>query len=119
MGRLRPLPPRIGSLGNRIGAVDGSERALDAHRAATQPWRDWYKLARWADLRARVFLRDLYTCRMCGKLHASDRTLTADHVRPHRGDPALFWADGNVQALCTSPCHVKHKQAAEAAERGR
>jgi 5-methylcytosine-specific restriction protein A len=43
-----------------------------------------------------------------------------DHIRPHMGDPALFWDEGNWQALCdyTSPfnCHGT-KTANEANER--
>ena len=31
-------------------------------------------------------------------------TTDVDHVRPHRGDRALFWDKGNWQALC----HVCH-----------
>ena len=34
-----------------------------------------------------------------------------DHVRPHRGDPLLFWdREGNWQALC-STCHKRKTQA--------
>jgi 5-methylcytosine-specific restriction enzyme A len=29
------------------------------------PWKAWYKLRRWQDLRLKIFRRDLYTCQ-CG-----------------------------------------------------
>jgi len=29
-----------------------------------------------------------------------------DHVRPHKGDPALFWDHGNWQPMCW-PCHSR------------
>ncbi len=29
-----------------------------------------------------------------------------DHIRPHRGDPRLFWDPANWQALCAS-CHSR------------
>ena len=29
-----------------------------------------------------------------------------DHIRPHRGDPVLFWDEKNWQSLCKS-CHDK------------
>jgi 5-methylcytosine-specific restriction enzyme A len=29
-----------------------------------------------------------------------------DHIRPHRGDKALFWDSENWQALC-APCHSR------------
>ena len=35
---------------------------------------------------------------------ATPATLT-DHVVPHRGDPRLFWDEGNWQALCGT-CHA-------------
>jgi hypothetical protein len=32
------------------------------------PWRAQYKTARWQRLRVAVLLRDLFTCKMCGRL---------------------------------------------------
>lgn len=29
---------------------------------------------------------------------------TVDHIRPHRGDPVLFWDYGNLQSVCKA-CH--------------
>ena len=37
------------------------------------------------------------------------RAVTAtvvDHITPHRGNPILFWDEGNWQSLC-KPCHDK------------
>lgn len=34
-----------------------------------------------------------------------------DHIRPHRGDPTLFWADWNHQSLCKT--HHSSKTARE------
>jgi 5-methylcytosine-specific restriction endonuclease McrA len=36
-----------------------------------------------------------------------------DHIKPHRGDRALFWDRRNWQALASSPCHSQRKQAQE------
>lgn len=36
----------------------------------------------------------------------------ADHIRPHKGDMALFLDRANLQSLC-KPCHDSHKQAQE------
>ncbi|WP_244295246.1 HNH endonuclease [Paracoccus versutus] len=44
---------------------------------------------------------------MCG----ADATLV-DHIKPHRGDKALFWNWNNWQALCTG-CHSSVKQRSE------
>lgn len=38
--------------------------------------------------------------------------LVADHIRPHRGDPALFWWADGIQCLC-KPCHDGAKQREE------
>ncbi|MBW8815581.1 MAG: HNH endonuclease [Caulobacterales bacterium] len=81
----------------------------EGHSKVNEPWRGWYKLARWQRLRIRVFVRENYTCQLCSRV--TGRPI-ADHVRPHRGDPALFWSEANVQTLC-KPCHDGEKQAAE------
>ncbi|WP_232215651.1 HNH endonuclease signature motif containing protein [Paracoccus sp. J55] len=44
---------------------------------------------------------------MCG----ADATVV-DHIKPHRGDQALFWNWNNWQALCTG-CHSSVKQRQE------
>ena len=56
---------------------------------------------RWTALRRRVFERDGYRCRSCGKAGR----LEADHIKPlHKGgrpyDPA------NLQTLCRT-CHIR------------
>lgn len=35
-----------------------------------------------------------------------------DHIKPHRGDMALFWDSDNWQSLCKH-CHDSHKQRLE------
>ena len=75
------------------------------------PWKRWYGTARWERLRRKVFLRDLYRCQAkgCGKTIASP---VCDHIKPHRGDEALFWDEGNLQTMC-KPCHDSTKQQQE------
>lgn len=54
---------------------------------------------RWRKARA-AFLMEKPFCTMCeaeGKLQAAT---VVDHVKPHRGDEALFWDQGNWQPLC-------------------
>jgi 5-methylcytosine-specific restriction endonuclease McrA len=84
------------------------------------PWKAWYKLARWRELRLRIFLRDLYCCKACGHTVSNTALLVCDHRRPHRGNVTLFWDEANLQTLC-KPCHDGAKQRAEQAtlnERG-
>jgi 5-methylcytosine-specific restriction protein A len=63
-------------------------------------------------LRLTVFLRDGFTCRMCGKLQGDTSKLACDHKLPHKGNDALFWDEGNLQTLC-KPCHDSNKQRLE------
>lgn len=66
--------------------------------------------AQWRKARI-AFLREHPFCAMCGKaLRGADAVV--DHIRPHRGDPVLFWDENNWQALCKF-CHDSHKQRVE------
>jgi 5-methylcytosine-specific restriction protein A len=102
-----PLPcPVPGCPSSRPCAAHDAARAR-ARRELRPVWDGWYRLARWTNktwgLRARV-LRASPLCVVC---RASGRVVPAtqvDHIVPHRGDPALFWAFENLQALC-DPCH--------------
>jgi 5-methylcytosine-specific restriction protein A len=114
MGKLTSLRPALGSIVPALGYIPGDTKAQDKHRDQLAPWRAWYKTTRWTKLRQVILLRDLYTCAMCG--HVGAKGMTVDHIKPHRGNAALFWSEGNLQVLCTSPCHNKHKQAKERAE---
>jgi len=108
MGKLRHVRPRLGRLAPRLVRKTDAE----GHRT-TDEWRGWYKLKAWAELRVRVFRRDNYTCQWpgCGLV---TRSPAADHRIPHRGDRALFFADGNVWTLC-KPHHDGAKQRQERA----
>lgn len=62
-----------------------------------------------------VLLRDMFTCQWpgCGRVEPNTSKLVADHRRPHRGDPVLFWDARNLWTLC-APCHSSLKQREEA-----
>ena len=81
---------------------------------ASAQWKRWYNTARWRALRLKIFLRDLFTCQMpgCGRLEGDTSLLVCDHIKPHRGNEALFWDEANLQTLC-KPCHDKVKQREE------
>lgn len=80
------------------------------------PWHKLYSTKRWQDLRLKVFLRDLFICRMCGRIEGNSALLVCDHIRPHRGDQRLFWDEANLQTLCKS-CHDDVKRNEEQATR--
>lgn len=59
----------------------------------------------WRDLRLRVFRRDGYRCRQCGRLCAYPE---CDHITPRsEGGQDV---EGNCQTLCTA-CHKAKTQA--------
>jgi 5-methylcytosine-specific restriction protein A len=66
--------------------------------------RQWYRTDRWQRLRVQV-LREDPLCVMCSKREGCAGIATeVDHIKPHRGDRALFYARQNLQSMCRS-CH--------------
>lgn len=122
MARLTKMPRRLGSSSHRIAAAPQGEAARSAFRRDLTPWRAWYNLARWKakphGLRWQVLVEASFTCCRCHQIArcAKGSDMVADHITPHRGDPALFWDRSNLQCLCKT-CHDTAKQAEE--RRGR
>lgn len=65
----------------------------------------------WRSFRNR-FLKEHPLCAYCLKQDVVTMATVVDHIIPHRGDPKLFWMEGNVQSLCP-PCHNSVKQREE------
>lgn len=60
--------------------------------------------ARWRKARLR-FLRQNPLCVECQRHGKLTPATVVDHIRPHKGDPVLFWdSENNWQALCAT-CH--------------
>lgn len=107
------MPPTLGRLPPKLSRQSDEH----GHSRAREPWRKWYCLKEWEDLRQRVFLRDLYTCQCgCGTLIANPRERVADHKIEHRGDRELFFDEDNVWTLW-KPHHDGWKQRLEHARR--
>lgn len=90
-----------------IGARHGGRR--DDRRDQDKEAKRLYRSKRWALLRREVFLRDGYTCQMCGRLCTGigprdPLSPECDHIIPHKGDHALMWDVSNLQTLHKS-CH--------------
>lgn len=78
-------------------------------REKLQPWRRWYHSAEWKRLRLRVLERDLFTCKLCGKIELNTSRLIGDHKVPHHGNRSDFFNANNVWCLCKA-CHDGRKQ---------
>jgi 5-methylcytosine-specific restriction endonuclease McrA len=118
MGKLkgRGLPNRLGRQPSRFSKRPETEADRTRARDAVQPWRAWYKTARWQKLRRLVLKRDGYVCQktgvaLVGKYPAANSPV-ADHKVPHRGDPDLFWDPRNIEAV-SKDYHDKVKQSIE------
>ena len=122
MGRLKTIPSRLTALGPRIGRMPGDEAARLRERDQTVSWRAWYKTERWRRLRHEILLRDTYRCQHTGVLcigkYPADNSPVVDHIRPHRGDEALFWDASNLQTV-SKAYHDSVKQKQERAQPGR
>lgn len=68
----------------------------------------YYRTNRWRQMRIWALLRDDFKCRKCEVwvTQAGKRRAEIDHIKPHKGDKALFFDMNNVQTLCKS-CHSK------------
>ena len=64
---------------------------------------------RWQKARA-AFLRAHPLCRSCQSAGRIESATVVDHIKPHRGNDALFWDHDNWQALCKA-CHDRKTRA--------
>lgn len=102
MSRLSHLPSRIGFAPDRRSfPVDQAQGPRPVQHS--QPWKAWYKTARWRRLREQVLVRDAYTCQRTGQVlagkHPAPDSPVVNHKRPHRGDEALFWDIDNLETV--------------------
>jgi 5-methylcytosine-specific restriction protein A len=90
------------------------KRAFDRLRRRHQPWRKWFHLAVWRDIRVAQLTREP----LCERCKAKDLIVAATvvhHEVPHRGNWELF-VSGPFESLCKS-CHDGEAQAEERAAR--
>jgi len=102
MARLTNPPSRLGFASDRRAfAPDQPKGPAPVQHSA--PWKAWYKTKRWRDLKDQVHIRDNYTCQRTGQLCAgkypAPDSPVANHKRPHRGNPALFWDESNIETV--------------------
>lgn len=106
----RGLPSRLRPSASRLRHVEPGDGG-DRDRS-----KNWYGTARWQRLRKWVLLRDGFVCRQTGVVLCEGRrapnAAVVDHIRPHRGDPRLFWDPDNLQAV-SKAWHDSTKQSLE------
>jgi 5-methylcytosine-specific restriction protein A len=90
--------PRQQAEAERKGRIDKARSG--------DPIRALYSSSRWRIARMH-FLAEHPLC-MCPACDSGKSRVTAatvvDHIKPHRGDLALFWDETNWQAM-SKPCH--------------
>lgn len=123
MGRLKTLKPLLSTMPPRLGPakpVDRKEAETQRTRQRDQddPSRKLYNSRKWRALRDEVYVRDSYTCQKTGVIcvgkHPAPNSPVADHIIPHRGNPALFWDKSNIQTV-SKAYHDSQKQREERA----
>ena len=81
------------------------QKYADATRRT--PWRaeraTLYGSARWQAVRRAVLLERPF-CVKCLEKGVYNLAQVVDHIKPHKGDEALFWDEKNLQPLC-KVCH--------------
>lgn len=79
--------------------------------ASTSPWHRLYNTKRWYRLRYHQ-LQKQPLCEFHLKRNQIISATVVDHVKPHKGDEALFHDPDNLQSLCKR-CHDSVKQRIE------
>jgi len=121
MGRLKTLKPRLATLPPRLGLAKAptrqeAEAQRTRQRDRDDPSRKLYNTRRWRALREEVYKRDDWTCQKTGQIcvgkHPAPNSPVADHIKPHHGDPDLFWDMSNIQTV-SKAYHDSQKQREE------
>lgn len=80
--------------------------------------KDCYRSKEWHKLRGHQLKHEPY-CVMCAEMGIEERATTADHIKPHQGDEALFLDENNLQSLCTTHHNsTKHSEEVRGYELG-
>lgn len=73
-------------------------RHMEVRSASSRGYDNAWRKAR------RAYLDAHPLCVECAKQGKYTKATVVDHIKPHRGDRALFWDRDNWQALCKA-CH--------------
>ena len=98
-----PGCPRLAPRGRKYCEEHASAHPEEVRSGSSRGY-DW----RWQKARKK-FLESHPLCEECKKQGRYVDAIDVDHIIPHRGDPALFWDQGNWQALCHRHHSMKTK----------
>ncbi|HSH41619.1 MAG TPA: hypothetical protein VK973_05765 [Arenicellales bacterium] len=90
------------------------DRDHDTRRRKAKPWRRWYSLQVWQQIRKRQLTEHPY-CQRCEPRGQIVLATVCNHVVPHEGDWELF-VGGPFESLCKT-CHDADVQREERAAR--
>ena len=114
MPKLTTIKTGLASVARPLSPLADPTANRDQTRTTTEPWRAWYKTARWQKLRWSILVRDLFTCgwKGCGLTTHVTSQLVVHHKIRHRGNAHLFWSEANLMTVCKA-CHDGPIQAEE------
>ena len=121
MGRLKAVRPRLGAVPSRLRQAPATEKDRSRQRDVSQPWRAWYKTARWQKLRYACLKRDGWKCQQTGVVlmgkYPAPTSPVGDHIIPAHvfwfdGRQDLFWDPDNIQSV-SKTYHDSEKQRLE------
>lgn len=96
----RVLKPAWTTPSPRLKREQDARRRARAEANRNPSIRELYRTPRWRALRRQVLLEEpVCRTRLCG-----NRSVIVDHVRPHQGDPLLFFNRANLAGRCKR-CH--------------
>lgn len=96
----------------RLESMSQGYRASERHTRYSNSSRfdeigaGFYQSSQWRKLSARVRVRDLYTCQVCGKVQGVNESYVVDHIVKRRIDEAKAMDSSNLWLLCRQ-CHNK------------
>jgi 5-methylcytosine-specific restriction endonuclease McrA len=85
-------------------AVEGGRCRKHREMYHAQSYRAWYRTERWRTICAQQLQREPW-CAECLRAGEMKKATDVDHINPHQGNEAKFWA-GPFQSLC----HAHHSQ---------
>jgi len=104
-------PPRICSCGkivpSNVICLCQQRRRIEADKRRPNATDRGYDSA-WRKARSAYLAKHSF-CAMCAAQGVTIPATVVDHIRPHRGNKALFWDPNNWQPLC-APHHNGAKQ---------